>query len=136
MDSHSGPSSFNFVTFLLLVAAAAATYWVWLYFPHYYNAVKVKDELAKEANQVYKMNIVREPDRTLELRKIVETTKNNVRTITGTLDPNLEIELDLDGDDANLSADWTMEIHHLGNKVSRLHFHRMYKFDLKLIQWD
>jgi hypothetical protein len=57
--NYKKPSSFNFVSFLMVLAALAGAYWAWKFGPVYYKRYKVEEVLregSSEASGIRRMN--------------------------------------------------------------------------------
>jgi hypothetical protein len=132
----SGPRSFNIVSFIMLLAMAAAGYGVWKFFPVYFTAWQVDRVLSDGASQSYKINRMREPLQSKSKADLIEIIRRKVVAL-GVTDPDMTVSVDFDGTQANAVCDYTVVVNHpFGDKVTVLPMHRTATTDLKRVDWD
>ncbi len=137
MATYGQPRRLNSVTIVMLLGGLAAGYWLWRYFPVYFDGWTVDHILKETASSTYKLARMGEPQRTTSLKALLDKARNDIITQANVHDPELDVHLDLDGDIATVSADYTVTITHpLFDKQSKLHFHRVESENIKKVQWE
>jgi hypothetical protein len=132
----NGPRSFNIVTFLMLVCLAGAGYWIWKFFPVYFTAWQVDHVLSDGASRAYKVNRLNEPARSQGKQDLVEDLRRKVVSM-GILDPEMALEVELDGDTVYVTCDYSVVVQHpVKNKQTVMTLHRKVTGDLKRVDWD
>jgi hypothetical protein len=131
------PKRLNAVSATMLVLALGGGYWMWRFFPAYFDAWTVDHILRESATQVYRANRMQEPDRTNTLRDIVDKAKADMRKQAEIQDPDLTVGLNVDDANAILTADYTVRVTHpVLASPTVLHMHREEKADVKKVDWD
>jgi len=131
------PRRINAVSVTLVLLLAAGGYWFWKFFPVYFEAWAVDHALKENVTRVYKIMQMGEPDRTTELTKLVETAKTDIKKKAGVKDPNVVVNLNIDGPAATMTADYKVTVtHEWFNKTTRLELHRTAVSDIKRVDWD
>jgi hypothetical protein len=131
------PKRLNAVSGTMIVLALAFGYWMWRFFPSYFDAWTVDHILRETASQVYRANKMTEPDRSNTLRDLVDKAKLDARKQADIKDPDLTIGLNVDDANCVLTADYTVKITHpLLTNPTILHMHREEKADVKRVDWD
>jgi hypothetical protein len=131
-----GPSSFNLVSLLMLLAFAGGGYWVWKFFPAYFAAWQVDHALNDAAARSYKISRMKEPYQTQEKSKLVSGLREKIVAL-GVNDPELDVQLVYDGDAVTVSADYRwIVLHPVGGRFTVLTMHRQIVGDLKKVDWD
>jgi uncharacterized membrane protein YhiD involved in acid resistance len=134
---YRAPRRLNAVTITLLLIAVGAGYWFWRFFPAYFDAWTVDHALREAANAIYKASRLREPDRSRELREIVNKTRKDIIEKAGVKDPNLEVEIEFDDNTATATANYTVVVTHPGTtRTTTLHFKRKEQANIKQVRWD
>jgi hypothetical protein len=139
MATYGQPRRLNTVTITMLVMALAAGYWLWRFFPAYFDAWTVDHLLKEAASATYKLNRLSEPGRTKELKALVDKTRADIQKQANVTDPDLDVTLDIsdDGNDCAVSADYKVVVTHpMMTHTTTLHFHRTEKADIKRVQWE
>lgn len=132
-----GPRRFNTVTVIMLLMTAAAGYWLWRFFPVYFDGWSVDHVLKEAASKTYRMNQLKEPERTKALTELVDKTRADVIKQGNVTDPDLKVNLDIDGDNAAVSADYSVVVTHpVINKTTTLHFHKSETANIKRVNWE
>src|SRR5438105_2146968 len=135
MSTYAQPKRLNTVTFVLLLLAASAGYWMWRFFPSYWDSWTVEQILRESAAKVYKLNLLNEPERTTRLRELVDSTRQKVAA-EGVTDENLLINLDILQNDVTVTADYRVIVTHPGlRKTSSVHFIKIGHADVKRVSW-
>jgi hypothetical protein len=131
------PKRLNWVSGTMLVLAVVFGYWMWRFFPAYFDAWTVDHVLLEGANSAYRASRLGEPARTNALHELVDKAKADIQKKANVEDPELTVGLDLDGDIATLTADYMVTVTHpVLSKVTQLHFHREEKANIKAVDWD
>ena len=137
MATYGQPRRFNTVTIFMILCGLAAGYWVWRFFPAYFDGWSVDHLLKEAASKTYRLNRLQEPGRTKQLTELVEATKNEIRKQANVTDPDLTVNLDIDGDKVAVSADYHVVVTHaVGNYTTTLHFQKSETADIKKVDWD
>ena len=132
-----GPRRFNSVTVIMLLMMVAAGYWLWRFFPVYFDGWSVDHVLKEAASKTYRMNQLKEPERTKALTDLVDKTRADVIKQGNVTDPDLKVNLDIDGDNAAVSADYRVVVTHpVINKTTTLHFHKSETANIKRVNWE
>ena len=132
-----GPRRFNTVTLIMLLCALAAGYWVWRFFPAYFDGWSVDHLLKEAASKTYKLNQRTEPERTKLLTELVDKTRADIAKQGNVTDPDLKVNLDIEGDNVAVSADYSVVISHpLVSKTTTLHFHKSETANIKRVDWE
>jgi hypothetical protein len=135
--SYRQPRRFNSVTLLFLALFAAAGYWMWVFFPAYWDAWTV-DHLMKEAvSELYQTQNLTEPEKGREMRKILKKVQADAVRLAHVNDPDFDVSLDLDPPNVILRASYKVVIRHpIGNAVSTIQMKRVEKANIKKVSWD
>jgi hypothetical protein len=137
MATYGQPRRLNSVTIVMLLMGLAAGYWLWRFFPAYFDGWTVDHLLKEAASSTYKLNRLQEPGRTKELKALVDKTREDIVKKANVTDPDLEVNLDIDGDNCAVSADYHVVVTHPGvTTTTNLHFHKVEKADIKKVNWD
>jgi len=137
MASYGQPRRLNSVTVVMLLLALAAGYWVWRFFPAYFDGFTVDHLLKEAASKTYRTSRLQEPARTKQLTELVDKTKADIRKQANVTDPDLSVSLDIEGEKAVVSADYNVTITHiLTDRTTTLHFHKSESADIKRVDWE
>ncbi|HXU69721.1 MAG TPA: hypothetical protein VN947_10355 [Polyangia bacterium] len=137
MASYGQPRRLNAVTFVMILMALAAGYWVWRFFPVYFDGWSVDHLLKEAASKTYRLNRLDEPERTKELTALVNKTKADIAKQGNVTDPDLLVNLDIEGNNVAVSADYKVIVTHpYINKTTTLHFHKSETADIKKVNWE
>lgn len=132
-----GPRRFNSVTVVMILMVLAGAYWVWRFFPAYFDGWSVDHLLKEAASKTYRINQLREPQRTKDLTELVDKTRADIIKQGNVTDPDLKVNLDIDGDNAAVSADYSVVVTHpIINKTTTLHFHKSETANIKKVNWE
>ena len=134
-----GPRKFNSVTLVMILLALAAGYWVWRFFPAYFDGWSVDHLLKEAASRTYRLNQLNEPQRTNELKAMLDKTRADIIKQGNVTDPDLTVNLDVaaDNNSVAVSADYHVVVTHpLINKTTTLHFHKTETADIKKVNWE
>lgn len=136
MVTYGQPRRLNALTVLLIAAALAGGYWLWRFFPAYFDAWSVDHLLKEAATSVYMADRLGEPQRTLELKNIVDKARALIVKQVGITDPELSVDLNISDAKATVTADYTVVVTHLlVSNTSIIHFHRERGADIKNVKW-
>ena len=131
------PRRFNAVSLFMFLLVAGAAYWLWLFFPVYWDAWTVDHCLHEGAAAMYQANRITEPDRSKEMRKILQKVQADCIRLAHINDPTFDVALELGGDWASLTGDYSVPVRHpIGNWVTIVHLHRVEKANIKQVHWD
>jgi len=130
------PRRLNAVSFAFILLLCAGGYWMWRFFPSYFNAWTVDHILAESASEVYRVNRYGEPDRTNGLHSIIDKAKADIANKADVHDPDLVVGLNIDGDKATVTADYRVVVTHpYLSRTTTLHFQRSETADIKAVNW-
>jgi len=137
MASYGQPRRLNAVTITMILLGLAAGYWVWRFFPAYFDGWSVDHLLKEAASKTYRINMLGEPERGKQLKILVDKTREDIIKQGNVTDPDLVVNLDLDGNNVAVSADYNVVITHPGiSKTTTLHFHKSEAADIKRVNWE
>ena len=137
MASYGQPRRLNSVTLAMLLVGLAAGYWVWRFFPAYFDAWTVDHLLKEAASSTYRLNRLKEPERTKALTELADKVRADIQKKANVTDPDLQVNLDIDGDNCAVTADYHVVVTHpIGSYTTTLHLHRSEKADIKKVNWD
>jgi len=135
--AYGAPRRLNAVSVTLLILGAAAAYWFWRFFPSYFDAWSVDHILKDAASQTYHANRLTDSQRMEQLKKIVDDARGKIVKQVGIRDPELTVDLNIEGDKALMTADYSVTVTHPGvSYVTHLHFHREETANIKFVKWD
>ena len=78
-----------------------------------------------------------EPDRTNDMRKLLQKTRDKCIKLAHITDPDFDPTLDVDGDIVTLHAKYDVTVHHpVGGYTTTLHFDRVATANNKRVQWE
>jgi hypothetical protein len=131
------PRRINAVTITLILLAAAAGYWFWLFFPVHFDAWSVDHILKEAASQTYQTQRLTDSQRMEQLKLIVDGARGKIIKQVGIHDPELAVNLNVDGDKATVTADYSVVVKHpwIG-KRTQMHLHREEVANIKFVKWD
>ena len=137
MTTYGQPRRFNVVTVVMLLMAAAAGYWTWRFFPAYFDGWSVDHLLKEAASSTYRLNQLNEPERTKQLKALVDKTRTDIQKQGNVTDPDLTVNLDIDGNNVSVSAEYSVVITHpMITSTTTLHFHKKEAADIKRVNWE
>jgi len=137
MASYGQPRRLNSVTAIMILMGLAAGYWVWRFFPVYFDGWSVDHLLKEAASSTYRLNRLNEPERTKQLKELVDKTRGDIIKQGNVTDPDLTVNLDIDGNNVAVSADYNVVVTHpLTSKTTTLHFHKSEAADIKKVTWE
>ena len=109
----------------------------WRFFPAYFDGWSVDHLLKEAASKTYKLNQLNEPERTKELTQLVDKTRADIASQANVTDPDLKVNLDIDGNNVAVTADYAVVVTHpVINKTTTLHFHKSETADIKRVNWE
>lgn len=137
MTDYAQPRRLNAVTITLLILALAAGYWLWRFFPAYFDGWTVDHILREAAARTYKLNQMNEPERSKALKAMLDKVRSDIQKQASVTDPDLTVNLDILDNDSTLSADYNVVVTHpIVTKTTTLHFHKVEKINIKRVQWE
>jgi hypothetical protein len=137
MATYGQPRRLNSVTFMMILIGLAAGYCVWRFFPAYFDGWSVDHLLKEAASATYNLNRRQEPERTKELKALVDKTRADIIKQANVTDPDLAVNLDIDGSNVAVSADYSVVVTHpLTTHTTTLHFHKSESADIKKVNWE
>jgi hypothetical protein len=137
MAGYGQPRRINAVSVTMLLIFLGGGYWCWRFFPVYFDAWSVDHILKEAASQTYQTQHLVEAQRMEQLKSIVDKARLDIIKQVGIHDPELTVDLNVDGDQALLVADYSVVVTHPWfNKVTRIHFHRAQTANIKFVKWD
>lgn len=121
--SYKKPRKFNFVSFLMILAAIAVAYVAFQFIPPYYRKWKVKGLLAESVNAMYRRRFITGHAETEYLSQVQNKALNRLRNEGGIQDTALTVRAYKDKNTATVSADYRERITHpFVGKTTVLHF--------------
>ncbi|HZS41357.1 MAG TPA: hypothetical protein VFF06_31225 [Polyangia bacterium] len=136
MTDYQQPRRLNAVSITLILLALGACYWFWRFFPAYFDGWTVDHVLKESAAAVYRTNRLSEPERSQELRALVDKTRADIIKKANVNDPELTVNLDIDGNLATFTADYRVVVTHpVTSRTTLLHFVKTQSSDIKAVSW-
>jgi hypothetical protein len=137
MADYGQPRRFNTVTGIMLLLGLAAGYWMWRFFPAYFDGWTVDHILKEAASATYKLSRLGEPERTKRLKALLDKTRADIIKQGNVTDPELTVNLDLDSVNVVVSAEYSVVVTHpVLNKTTMLHFKKSETADVKKVKWE
>jgi predicted metal-dependent HD superfamily phosphohydrolase len=137
MATYGQPRRLNTVTVFMIFLGLAAGYWVWRFFPAYFDGFTVDHLLKEAASATYRLNRLGEPERSKELKALLDKMRTDIVKQANVTDPDLTVNLDIDGDKATLSADYNVVVTHAFVRyTTTLHFHKTETANIKKVNWE
>jgi len=137
MVRYGQPRRINSVTFAIVLMGAAAGYWLWRFFPAYFDAWTVDHILKETASSTYKLSRLGEPERGKQLKVLVDRARAEIIEQGHVTDPDLLVNLDIDGDNVAVRAEYNVAITHpVIEKATLLRFRRVETANIKKVQWE
>ena len=137
MATYGQPRRLNTVTFIMLLMGLAAGYWIWRFFPAYFDGWSVDHLLKEAASKTYRLNRLHEPERSKELKVMLDKTREEIMKQGNITDPDLVVNLDIEGDKVAVTADYNVVITHVVTAhTTTLHFHKSETADIKKVNWE
>lgn len=137
MATYGTPRRLNSVTMFMILLGLAAGYWIWRFFPAYFDGWSVDHLLKEAASKTYRLNRLQEPGRTKKLKELVDQTRADIIKQGNVTDPDLSVNLDIEGDKVAVSADYNVIVTHaLTTHTTTVHFHKSETADIKKVNWE
>lgn len=135
------PKRLNVVTVTMLLLLLAAGYWMWRFFPAYFDSWSVAHILRESVAEVYKASRLNEASRGQALQEIVDRAITKIRSPTrvGITDPDLVVNLEIDPDTqaATMTADYCIVVTHPWiTQTTTLRFHQSETMSVKKVNWE
>jgi hypothetical protein len=133
-----GPRRINVVSITLLLFLLGAGYCFWRFFPVYFDAWSVDHILKESALATYQMQRLGDHERIEQLKRIADEARAKIIRHVGIEDPELTVNLNVDGDRATLTADYKVVVTHpwFDNRTTTMHLHRAQSANIKFVKWD
>ena len=137
MVDYGQPRRLNALTGFMILCGLAAGYWLWRFFPAYFDGWTVDHILKETASATYKLSRLNEPERGKQLKILLDKARLDIIKQGNVSDPELTVNLDLDATNVVVSADYSVVVSHpVINKTTTLHFHKVETADVKKVQWE
>ncbi len=137
MTNYRQPKRFNSFTAVLLLLFAGAGYWMWVFMPAYWDAWTVDHLLREGVATLYQANNLGEPQRSQEMRKILQKIQADAIRLANIKDPDFDVALDLENASVVVRAKYKVVIRHpVGNFLTTLTMNRIEKANIKKVSWD
>ena len=137
MASYGTPRRINAVSVTLILCALGVAYWFWLFFPVHFDSWSVDHILKESASQTYQTQRLMESQRMEQLKLIVDGARTKIVKQVGIADPELSVNLNVDGDKATMTADYSVVVTHPWiNKRTTMRLHREETANIKAVKWD
>jgi hypothetical protein len=131
------PRRLNSVTVVLGLLVLAAGYWIWRFFPVYFDAWTVDHVLKELASTMYRANRLNEPLRTKTMRELLDKARADIGKQTSITDPDLSIDLEIEGNSATVTAEYDTVVTHPGiTRTTAMHFKRVETQNIKAVNWE
>lgn len=137
MATYAQPRRLNAVSAVLILIALAGAYWFWRFFPAYFDAWNVDHILRESVSMTYRLMKLREPERSKQLKELVDKARADIQKQGNVSDPDLIVGLNLDGDKATMSAEYHVIVTHpYVSRTTTLHFKRAETTNNKKVDWE
>jgi len=137
MADYGQPRRLNALTGFMILCGLAAGYWLWRFFPAYFDGFTVDHILKETASATYKLSRLGEPERGKQLKILLDKARADIIKQGNVSDPELTVNLDLDAANVVVSADYSVIVSHpLINKTTTLRFHKVETADVKKVKWE
>ena len=137
MVNYGQPRRLNVLTTFMILCGLAAGYWLWRFFPAYFDGWTVDHILKETASATYKLSRLGEPERGKQLKILLDKARADIIKQGNVSDPELTVNLDLDAANVVVSADYSVIVSHpVINKTTTLRFHKVETADVKKVKWE
>jgi hypothetical protein len=137
MAQYAQPRRLNSVTVVLLLLAAAGGYWMWRFFPVYFDAWTVDHVLKELATAMYRANRLNEPERSKTMRELLDKGRSDIIAKANVTDPELRLDLEVQESTAEVTAQYTVVVTHpLVNRTTTMHMKRVESANIKSVNWE
>lgn len=137
MASYKQPRRLNIVSLAMIALVCAGVYWLYVFFPIYWDAWTVDHQLRNGAAEVYNLSHISEPERTRQLQAMLKKVQDSCVRLAKIADPEFAVSLDLDGEDVTLRAEYDVNVvHPIGGWKSVVHMKRTAKANVKRVSWE
>jgi hypothetical protein len=137
MASYGHPRRLNAVSLFLLLLVGAGAYWMWRFFPAYFDAWTVDHTLKELASRMYKANRLSEPQRSRTMKDLLDKARSDIYRQTSITDPDLAIDLSIEETTATVTADYDLVVTHPGlTQTTKMHFTRVETANIKAVNWE
>lgn len=133
-DRSAGKISLS--TLVMLLVLGAGGYWLWRFFPVYFDSWKVDNILDDCVTRAYALQRKSPSDRASGEHALVGEMRDRIRAL-GIADPELIVTLNHEGDKAVARADYTVLVRHpVVNKTTVMVMHRKAATSTARVNWD
>jgi hypothetical protein len=137
MADYGQPRRLNALTGFMILCGLGAGYWLWRFFPAYFDGWTVDHILRETASATYKLSRIGEPERSKQLKILLDKARADIIKQGNVTDPELTVNLDLDAVNVVVSAEYTVPVTHPWvNKTTILHFRKLETADVKKVNWE
>jgi hypothetical protein len=137
MAAYGQPRPLNVVTVFLILIGLGAGYWMWRFFPAYFDGWTVDHILRETGSQTYKLARIAEPGRSKQLKLVVDKAREDIVRLGHVDDPELTVNLEIVESSAVVTADYTVVVTHpYMRRTTPIHFHRVETVDIKKVDWE
>jgi hypothetical protein len=137
MAAYGQPRRFNVVTAILILMGLGAGYWLWRFFPVYFDGWTVDHILRETASATYKLARIAEPGRSKQLKAMVDKAREDIVKLAHVDDPELTVNLEIEDNNAIVTADYKVIVSHpYIAKTTTLHFHKVEVTSIKRVEWE
>jgi hypothetical protein len=137
MVAYGQPRRVNVVTLTLLGLLLAGGYWMWRFFPVYFEAWTVDHVLKELASAMYRANRLNEPERSKTMKALVDKARADIVRQANVTDPDLTVNLEIDDTSATVSADYSAVVTHPAiARTTTITFHRQETANIKPVVWE
>jgi hypothetical protein len=137
MATYGQPRRLNSVSIVLILMALAAGYWMWRFFPAYFDAWTVDHLLKEAASTTYRLSQLNEPERTKELKKLIDKVRADIMKQASVTDPDLVVNLDIQDNNSVVTAEYDVVVTHpVITRTTTIHFKRSEAADIKKVRWE
>ena len=89
------------------------------------------------AAELYKLNIIAEPERSKQMRKLLQKVQDDCVRLAHITDPDFEDVLEMEGDNLIMLAQYEIKVRHpVGNWVTVLKLKRSESANVKRVAWE
>jgi len=137
MVNYGQPRRLNILPAILIVAGLAAGYWLWRFFPAYFDGWTVDHILRETVSATYKVARLPEPTRSKQLKLIVDKARADIIKQGNVTDPELTVNLEIEENTAIATAEYSVVITHpYVTKTTTLHFRKVETTNIKRVEWE
>lgn len=137
MANYRQPRRFNVVSMLMILVLLGGGYWLYVFFPVYWDAWTVDHQLRECAAAMYQVNKLAEPDRSTQMRVLLQKAQADSIRLAHITDPDFDVRLELTGDEVKLIGEYTVVVRHpIANWTTTVKMHREEHANVKQVHWE